>query len=70
MGPFRVGDLAGNDIGFAIRQRRAIEKPNVIYSKVGDAICELGRYGQKVGKGWYDYELASASPCRLPKCRR
>ena len=62
MGPFRVGDLAGNDIGFAIRQRRAVEQPNVIYSKVGDAICELGRYGQKVGKGWYDYEAGKREP--------
>jgi 3-hydroxyacyl-CoA dehydrogenase len=62
MGPFRVGDLAGNDIGYAIRQRRAIEKPDVIYSKVGDAICELGRFGQKVGKGWYDYEVGKREP--------
>nr|MBP8191869.1 3-hydroxyacyl-CoA dehydrogenase [Aquabacterium sp.] len=62
MGPFRVGDLAGNDIGFAIRQRRAVEQPNVIYSKVGDAICELGRFGQKVGKGWYDYEAGKREP--------
>jgi len=62
MGPFRVGDLAGNDIGFAIRQRRALEQPHVIYSKVGDAICELGRFGQKVGKGWYDYEAGMREP--------
>lgn len=62
MGPFRVGDLAGNDIGFAIRKRRYVEKPDVIYSKVGDAICELGRFGQKVGKGWYDYEVGKREP--------
>ena len=62
MGPFRVGDLAGNDIGYAIRQRRSIEKPDVVYSKVGDAVCELGRYGQKVGKGWYDYEAGKREP--------
>ncbi len=62
MGPFRVGDLAGNDIGFAIRKRRYLEKPDVIYSKVGDAICELGRFGQKVGKGWYDYEVGKREP--------
>ena len=62
MGPFRVGDLAGNDIGFAIRKRRKIEKPDVIYSPVGDAICELGRFGQKVGKGWYDYEAGKREP--------
>ncbi|MDE2400165.1 MAG: enoyl-CoA hydratase/isomerase family protein [Burkholderiales bacterium] len=62
MGPFRVGDLAGNDIGFAIRKRRYLEKPEVRYSKVGDAICELGRFGQKVGKGWYDYEVGKREP--------
>ncbi len=62
MGPFRVGDLAGNDIGFAIRKRRYVEKPEVIYSRVGDAICELGRFGQKVGKGWYDYEVGKREP--------
>lgn len=62
MGPFRVGDLAGNDIGFAIRKRRKIEKPDVVYSAIGDAICELGRFGQKVGKGWYDYEVGKREP--------
>ena len=62
MGPFRVGDLAGNDIGWAIRTRRYVEKPQVIYSKVGDLICELGRYGQKAGKGWYDYEVGKREP--------
>ncbi len=62
MGPFRVGDLAGNDIGWAIRKRRYVEKPQVIYSKVGDLICELGRYGQKAGKGWYDYEVGKREP--------
>ena len=62
MGPFRVGDLAGNDIGFAIRKRRRIEQPDVQYSPVPDAICELGRFGQKVGKGWYDYEAGKREP--------
>ncbi|HEX5372846.1 MAG TPA: 3-hydroxyacyl-CoA dehydrogenase NAD-binding domain-containing protein [Aquabacterium sp.] len=62
MGPFRVGDLAGNDIGFAIRKRRRLEQPDVEYSPVGDAICELGRFGQKVGKGWYDYEAGKREP--------
>jgi 3-hydroxyacyl-CoA dehydrogenase len=62
MGPFRVGDLAGNDIGFAIRKRRRAERPDVVYSPVGDAICELGRFGQKVGKGWYDYEVGKREP--------
>ncbi|MFT3856244.1 MAG: 3-hydroxyacyl-CoA dehydrogenase NAD-binding domain-containing protein [Aquabacterium sp.] len=62
MGPFRVGDLAGNDIGYAIRKRRRIEQPDVKYSPVPDAICELGRFGQKVGKGWYDYEPGKRDP--------
>ncbi|HCL86999.1 MAG TPA: 3-hydroxyacyl-CoA dehydrogenase, partial [Comamonadaceae bacterium] len=55
MGPFRMGDLAGNDIGWAIRKRRAVEKPGMKYSKTADLLCERGRFGQKVGKGWYDY---------------
>ncbi|MBK6593230.1 MAG: enoyl-CoA hydratase/isomerase family protein [Burkholderiales bacterium] len=55
MGPFRMGDLAGNDIGWAIRKRRYQEKPNMKYSKTADLLCEKGRFGQKVGKGWYDY---------------
>ncbi len=56
MGPFRMGDLAGNDIGWAIRKRRYVEKPNMKYSKTADLLCEMGRFGQKVGKGWYDYK--------------
>ena len=55
MGPFRMGDLAGNDIGWAIRKRRYLEKPDMKYSKTADLLCEKGRFGQKVGKGWYDY---------------
>ena len=56
MGPFRMGDLAGNDIGWAIRKRRYQEKPNMRYSKTADLLCEMGRYGQKTGAGWYDYQ--------------
>lgn len=56
MGPFRMGDLAGNDIGWAIRKRRYVEKPDMVYSKSADLICEVGRFGQKTGKGWYDYK--------------
>ena len=55
MGPFRMSDLAGNDIGWAIRKRRAVEHPGMLYSKTADLLCELGRYGQKTGAGWYDY---------------
>ncbi len=56
MGPFRMGDLAGNDIGWAIRKRRYVEKPSISYSKTADLLCEMGRYGQKTGAGWYDYK--------------
>ena len=55
MGPFRMGDLAGNDVGWYIRKRRYVEKPDVRYSKTADLLCEMGRFGQKTGAGWYDY---------------
>ena len=56
MGPFRMSDLAGNDVGWYIRKRRYIEKPNLVYSRIADRLCELGRSGQKTGLGWYRYE--------------
>ena len=56
MGVFRMSDLAGNDIGWAIRKRRYVEHPTLKYSKTADRICEVGRFGQKVGAGWYDYK--------------
>ena len=56
MGVFRMSDLAGNDIGWAIRKRRYVEHPTLKYSKTADLICEVGRFGQKVGAGWYDYK--------------
>ncbi len=56
MGPFRVSDLAGNDVGWYIRKRRYLEKPDFKYSRIADRICELGRFGQKTGSGWYRYE--------------
>ncbi len=56
MGPFRVSDLAGLDIGWAIRKRQAATRdPKQRYSKVGDLICERGRFGQKTGAGYYRY---------------
>ncbi|MCX8516557.1 MAG: 3-hydroxyacyl-CoA dehydrogenase NAD-binding domain-containing protein, partial [Rhodoferax sp.] len=55
MGPFRMSDLAGNDIGWAIRKRRAVEQPGLKYSRSADLLCEKGRFGQKTGGGWYDY---------------
>jgi 3-hydroxyacyl-CoA dehydrogenase len=56
MGPFTMSDLAGNDIGWDIRKRRYYEKPDMAYSKFADKVCELGRFGQKTGKGFYRYE--------------
>ncbi len=55
MGPFRMSDLAGNDISWYIRKRRYVEQPDMRYSKTADLLCELGRYGQKTNAGWYDY---------------
>jgi 3-hydroxyacyl-CoA dehydrogenase len=55
MGPFRMGDLAGNDVGWYIRKRRYVEKPEVRYSRTADLLCEMGRFGQKTNAGWYDY---------------
>jgi 3-hydroxyacyl-CoA dehydrogenase len=55
MGPFRMADLAGNDVGWYIRKRRYIERPDMKYPKIADKLCELGRFGQKTGKGWYQY---------------
>jgi 3-hydroxyacyl-CoA dehydrogenase len=67
MGPFRMGDLAGNDIGWAIRKRRATERADMKYSKTADKLCELGRFGQKTGAGWYDYQQGKrdAIPSKL-----
>ena len=67
MGPFRMSDLAGNDIGWAIRKRRYQEKPDLKYSKIADRLCEIGRFGQKTGAGWYDYKAGdrTAHPSKI-----
>jgi 3-hydroxyacyl-CoA dehydrogenase len=62
MGPFRMGDLAGNDVGWYIRKRRYAERPDVIYSRTADLLCEMGRFGQKTGAGWYDYKPGDRTP--------
>ncbi|PWT75094.1 MAG: 3-hydroxyacyl-CoA dehydrogenase [Proteobacteria bacterium] len=68
MGPFRVGDLAGLDVGWYIRKRQAATRPaHLRYSKVADQICELGRFGQKTGAGWYRYEAGNRTPIPDPK---
>ena len=56
MGPFRMGDLTGLDVGWRIRQRRYAERPHMRYSRIADRLCEQGRFGQKTGAGWYRYE--------------
>ena len=66
MGPLTMGDMAGLDIGWEIRKRRYIERPNFLYSKVGDKVAELGRFGQKTGKGWYLYEAGNRKPIPDP----
>ncbi len=60
MGPFQIGDLAGLDIGWRIRKRQAATRPKELrYSPIADRLCELGRFGQKTGSGWYRYEKGS-----------
>lgn len=68
MGPFAVGDLAGLDISWRIRQRRAATRPaEERYSPIADWLCERGRFGQKSGMGWYRYEPGSRKPRPDPK---
>jgi len=62
MGPFRMSDLAGNDIGWYIRKRRSAESPELVYSPIPDRLCEQGRFGQKTGAGWYDYQAGDRKP--------
>jgi 3-hydroxyacyl-CoA dehydrogenase len=50
MGPFAMGDLAGLDVGWRIRKGRGVKSP------VADRLCEMGRFGQKTGKGYYIYD--------------
>jgi 3-hydroxyacyl-CoA dehydrogenase len=59
MGPFRMSDLAGLDIGWAGRKRRAAQFPDRDLSNVADDLCEAGRFGQKTGAGFYRYEAGS-----------
>ena len=64
MGPLAVGDLAGLDVGWRIRQEyRHLEKPGIRQPIAGDRLCEIGRFGQKTRAGWYKYdENRNASP--------
>jgi len=57
MGPLATGDLAGLDVGWRIRKEfRHLEKPGVRQAFIEDRLCELGRFGQKTGAGWYKYD--------------
>jgi 3-hydroxyacyl-CoA dehydrogenase len=66
MGPFAMSDLAGNDIGWHIRKRRALQSPDFAYSKIPDRLCELGRFGQKTSLGFYKYDAGSRTPLPDP----
>jgi 3-hydroxyacyl-CoA dehydrogenase len=66
MGPFRMGDLAGLDIGWATRKRKAAEAGVELTPGVADKLCEAGRYGQKTGAGWYRYEPGARDPIPDP----
>lgn len=57
MGPLAMGDLAGLDVGWRIRKEfKHLEKPGVRQPALADRLCEMGRYGQKTGAGWYRYD--------------
>ena len=63
MGPFALSDLAGIDVGWRIRQHREPNRPKHLrYSGIADQLYKMGRYGQKTGKGWYQYEEGSRTP--------
>ncbi len=67
MGPLAMGDLAGLDVGWRIRKEfKHLEKPGVRRPLIADLLCEMGRYGQKTGKGWYRYD-ANRKPSPDPE---
>jgi 3-hydroxyacyl-CoA dehydrogenase len=70
MGPFAVSDLAGLDIAWAMRKRRAATRhPDERYVNVADRLCEQGNFGRKTGRGWYIYEKG-AKPVPNPDVAR
>jgi 3-hydroxyacyl-CoA dehydrogenase len=64
MGPFAMGDLAGLDVGWRIRKGRGVKSP------VADRICELGRFGQKTGSGYFRYEKGDRTPIPDPEVEK
>jgi 3-hydroxyacyl-CoA dehydrogenase len=68
MGPFAMMDMAGQDIGWRVRKRRRAEDPErQVYPAWLDRVCELGRFGQKSGKGVYAYAPGSRTPVPDPE---
>ena len=68
MGPFAMQDLAGLDVGWRIRKGKlAVAPPVGRYSRVGDALCEAGRFGQKTGAGYYRYRDGDRTPIPDPE---
>jgi len=70
MGPLRMADLAGGDIGWAIRKRQYQENPDMVRMVVADRLCEMGRYGQKTGAGFYRYEPGNRNALPDPEVDR
>jgi 3-hydroxyacyl-CoA dehydrogenase len=70
MGPFRMSDLAGNDISWHIRKRHYAEHPKLRHMRIADRVCELGRFGQKTGSGWYRYEPGRREALPDPEVER
>src|SRR5690606_42129880 len=68
MGPFAVRDLAGLDIGQAIRKlQRAILPAHLEFPTVADRLCAAGMLGQKTGVGYYRYEPGNRTPLENPE---
>ena len=71
MGPFAMADLAGLDIGWAIRKRQAPTRPkNLRYSPIAARICAMDRFGQKTDAGWYRYQPGSRTPIPDPEIEK
>ena len=67
VGPFTVNDMSGLDISYDTRKRRAAENPNYRGLPITDRLVEMGRLGQKTGKGWYRYEKGDRTPIVDPE---
>ena len=67
MGPNAVGDLAGLDVGYRVRQERKDLPDDPRFYRVANRLAELGRFGQKTGKGMYRYEAGSRTPIADPE---